>query len=32
LGWLDNIIFFPTISSMSHSEFVCLLGVYFSAY
>jgi hypothetical protein len=31
LGWLDNLLIFPTVSSLSQSEFECILGVHFSA-
>jgi hypothetical protein len=31
LGWLDNLLIFPTISSPSESESGCILGVHFSA-
>jgi hypothetical protein len=31
LGWLDNLVIFPTISSPSQSESGCILGVHFSA-
>jgi hypothetical protein len=31
MGWLDNLLIFPTISSPSQSESGCILGVHFSA-
>jgi hypothetical protein len=31
LGWLDNLVIFPTISIPSQSESGCILGVHFSA-
>jgi hypothetical protein len=31
LGWLDNLVIFPTISSLSQSDSGCILGVHFSA-
>jgi hypothetical protein len=31
LGWLDNLLIFPTKSSPSQSESGCILGVHFSA-
>jgi hypothetical protein len=31
LGWLNNLLIFPTISSPSQSEFGCILDVHFSA-
>jgi hypothetical protein len=31
VGWLDNLLIFPTISSLSQSESGCILGVHFSA-
>jgi hypothetical protein len=31
MGWLNNLLIFPTISSPSQSESGCILGIHFSA-